>query len=66
MADEEKQDDNKGMSGGFVWLLLVLFLLALFMQNFIDTKLSRVSFRSEEHTSELQSLHVKSRMPSSA
>lgn len=55
MADEEKQDDNKGMSGGFVWLLLVLFLLALFMQNFIDTKLSRVSFSYQlEHLVNLQ------------
>jgi len=44
MNDDNKQDFKKGFSNSFVWLLMAAFLLALMVQNFMDTKFAKVSF----------------------
>src|ERR1700722_10395893 len=57
MADDNKQDFKKGMSNSFVWFLMAMFLLALMVQNFIDTKFAKVSFSYQlEHLVNLQLL----------
>lgn len=57
MADDNKQDLKKGIPGGFVWFLIAAFLLALMVQNFIDTKFGKVSFSYQlEHLVNLQLL----------
>lgn len=57
MADDNKQDFKKGLSNGFVWLLMAAFLFALMVQNFIDTKFAKVSFSYQlEHLVNLQLL----------
>lgn len=54
MADDNK-DLKKGFPNGFVWFLLAAFLLALMVQNFIDTKFAKVSFSYQlEHLANLQ------------
>jgi cell division protease FtsH len=44
MNDDKKQDLKKGFSNGFVWLLMAAFILAMFAQNFIETKRANVAF----------------------
>lgn len=54
MADDNK-DLKKGFSNGFIWFLIAAFLLALLVQNFIDTKFAKVSFSYQlEHLVNLQ------------
>lgn len=55
MPDDNKQDFKKGFSNSFVWFLLAIFLFALMVQNFIDTKFAKVSFSYQlEHLVNLQ------------
>lgn len=55
MGDDNKQDFKKSFSNGFVWFLLAAFLMALMVQNFIDTKFAKVSFSYQlEHLVNLQ------------
>ncbi len=55
MADDKKQDFRKGLPGGFIWFLIASFLLALMVQNFIETKFAKVSFSYQlEHLVNLQ------------
>ncbi|MGZ3732651.1 MAG: AAA family ATPase, partial [Parachlamydiaceae bacterium] len=57
MSDDKKQDLKKNVSGGFVWFLMAAFLLALLVQNFIETKFAQVSFSYQlEHLVNLQLL----------
>lgn len=57
MADDNKQDFKKGMSNSVVWFLMAVFLFALMVQNFIDTKFAKVSFSYQlEHLANLQLL----------
>src|ERR1700724_244123 len=44
MADDQKQDFKKSIPSGFIWFLIAAFLMALMVQNFIDTKFAKVSF----------------------
>ena len=44
MSDDNKQDLKKNFSNGFVWFLMAAFLMALMIQNLIDTKVATVSF----------------------
>lgn len=55
MNDDRKQDLKKGFPGGFIWFLMAAFILALMVQNFIDTKFANVSFSYQlEHLVNLQ------------
>jgi len=55
MAEDKKQDFKKNIPGSFVWFLMVAFLLALMLQNFIETKYAKVSFSYQlEHLVNLQ------------
>jgi cell division protease FtsH len=55
MNDDKKQDLKKGFPGGFVWFLMAAFIMALMVQNFIDTKFANVSFSYQlEHLVNLQ------------
>ena len=55
MSDDKKQDFKKGLPGGFFWFLMAAFILALMVQNFIDTKIANVSFSYQlEHLVNLQ------------
>ncbi len=55
MADDNKQDLKKGFPNGFIWFLIAAFFLALFVQNFIDTKFATVGFSYQlEHLVNLQ------------
>lgn len=57
MSDDNKQDFKKNFSSSFVWLLMAAFLLALMVQNLIDTKFAKVSFSYQlEHLVNLQLL----------
>lgn len=44
MSDDKKQDFKKNFSNSFVWFLMAAFLLALMVQNFLDTSFAKVSF----------------------
>lgn len=44
MADDKKQDFKKNFPNSFVWFLMAAFLLALMVQNFLDTKFAKVAF----------------------
>lgn len=44
MNDDKKQEFKKGFSNSFIWLLMAAFLLAMTVQNFIETKRADVSF----------------------
>lgn len=44
MADDKKQDFKKNFPNNFVWFLMAAFLLALMVQNFLDTKFAKVAF----------------------
>lgn len=57
MSDDNKQDFKKGFSNSFVWFLMAAFMLALMVQNLIDTKFAKVSFSYQlEHLVNLQML----------
>ncbi len=56
----DKQDLRKGVPGGFVWFLMAAFILALMVQNFIDTKFANVSFSYQlEHLVNLDLIQPK-------
>lgn len=42
--DDDKKDLKKNLPTSFVWFLMAAFLLALMVQNFIDTKFAKVAF----------------------
>lgn len=44
MADDNKQDFKKNFPNSFVWFLMAAFLMALMVQNFLDTKFAKVAF----------------------
>lgn len=44
MNDDKKQDFKKGFSNSFIWLLMAAFILAMFFQNFMETKRADVAF----------------------
>lgn len=44
MADDKKQDFKKGFSNNFVWFLMAAFLMALMVQNFLETNFAKVAF----------------------
>ena len=44
MSDDNKNEFKKNISNSFVWLLLALFFVVLFVQNFMETKQAKVSF----------------------
>lgn len=55
MADDKKQDFKKSFPNSFVWFLMAAFLMALMVQNIMDTKFSKVSFSYQlEHLVNLQ------------
>lgn len=55
MGDDKKPEMRKAFPNGLVWFLMGLFLLALMVQNFIDTKFAKVSFSYQlEHLVNLQ------------
>lgn len=55
MSDDKKQEFKKGFPNNFVWFLMAAFLLALMVQNFIDTKFAKVGFSYQlEHLVNLQ------------
>lgn len=57
MSDEKKNDLRKNFPSGFVWFLMAAFLLALMFQNYLDTKLAKISFSYQlEHLVNLQLL----------
>lgn len=52
---DDKQDLKKGFPSSFVWFLLAAFLMALMVQNFLETKFANVSFSYQlEHLVNLQ------------
>lgn len=55
MADDKKPELKTSFPSGFIWFLLAAFLMALMVQNFIDTKFAKVSFSYQlEHLVNLQ------------
>lgn len=55
MADNDKNDFRKGIPGGFIWIVLAAFMLALMVQSLVDTKVASVSFSYQlEHLVNLQ------------
>lgn len=57
MSDDKRQDLKKNVPSGFIWFLMAAFLLALMVQNFIETKIAQVSFSYQlEHLINLQLL----------
>lgn len=55
MADDKNPDIKKGFPNGFVWFLLAAFLMALMVQNFIETRFAKVSFSYQlEHLMNMQ------------
>lgn len=57
MSDDKRQDLKKNVPSGFIWFLMAAFLLALMVQNFIETKVAQVSFSYQlEHLVNLQLL----------
>src|ERR1700723_4643638 len=58
MADDQKQDFKKNVPSGFVWFLVAAFIMALMVQNFVETKFAKVSFSYQlEHLVNLQLIH---------
>jgi cell division protease FtsH len=54
MSDDNKQDFKKNFPNGFIWFLMAAFLLALMVQNLIDTRFAKVSFNYQlEHLANL-------------
>lgn len=57
MSDDKRQDLKKNVPSGFIWFLMGAFILALMVQNFIETKVAQVSFSYQlEHLVNLQLL----------
>lgn len=57
MSDDKRQDLKKNVPSGFIWFVMAAFLLALMVQNFIETKIAQVSFSYQlEHLVNLQLL----------
>lgn len=57
MNDDNKDDLKKGFSNSFIWFLMAAFLVALMLQNYLETKLAKVSFSYQlEHLVNLQLL----------
>jgi len=55
MNDDKKQDFKKGFPNNFIWLLMALLLLALMVQNFVETRFANVAFSYQlEHLVNLQ------------
>ena len=55
MSDDNRQDFKKNFPGGFIWILLAAFMLALMVQSLVDTKFANVSFSYQlEHLVNLQ------------
>lgn len=55
MKDDKKDEFKKGLSNSLIWFLMAAFFLALMVQNFIDSKIAKVSFSYQlEHLSNLQ------------
>ncbi|MBA3602048.1 MAG: ATP-dependent zinc metalloprotease FtsH [Parachlamydiaceae bacterium] len=55
MSEDKGQDLKKNAPSSFVWFLMAAFLLALFLQNFIETKFAQVGFSYQlEHLVNLQ------------
>jgi len=44
MADDKKQDFKKNLPNNFIWFLMGAFLLALIVQNFLETNFAKVAF----------------------
>lgn len=44
MADDKKQDFKKNFPNNFIWFLMAAFLLALMVQNFLETNFAKVAF----------------------
>src|ERR1700733_720615 len=44
MGEEKKTDFKKNFPNSFIWFLMAAFLLALMVQNFLDTKFAKVAF----------------------
>ncbi|MEI7488885.1 MAG: hypothetical protein WCJ72_16035, partial [Chryseobacterium sp.] len=44
MANDNKEDSKKNLPNTFVWFLMAAFLMALLVQNFLETKFAKVSF----------------------
>ncbi len=44
MSDDNKQDFKKNISNSFVWFLMAAFLMAVMVQNIVDTKTAQISF----------------------
>ncbi|MBA2727315.1 MAG: AAA family ATPase, partial [Parachlamydiaceae bacterium] len=55
MADDKNQDLKKNFPNSFIWFLMASLLLAMLVQNFIETKFAKVSFSYQlEHLVNLQ------------
>lgn len=55
MADDKNQDLKKNFPNSFIWFLMAVLLMAMLVQNFIDTKFAKVSFSYQlEHLVNLQ------------
>ena len=44
MADDKKDDFKNSFPNSFVWFLMAAFLMALMVQNFLDTKFAKIAF----------------------
>ncbi len=44
MADDKKQNFKKNLPNNFIWFLMAAFLLALTVQNFLETNFAKVGF----------------------
>lgn len=57
MAEDKKPEYKKGFTNNFILFLIAAFLMALMMQNILDTKFAKVSFSYQlEHLVNLQLL----------
>jgi cell division protease FtsH len=55
MADDKNQDLKKNFPNSFIWFLMAALVLAMLVQNFIETKFAKVSFSYQlEHLVNLQ------------
>lgn len=55
MKNDKKDEFKKGLSNSLIWFLMAAFFMALMVQNFIDTKVAKVSFSYQlEHLVNLQ------------
>lgn len=55
MSDDNNKEIKKGFPNGFIWFLFAAILLAMMVQNFIDTRFAKVAFSYQlEHLVNLQ------------